>query len=71
MYLMMCTRPDITLAMGKMNMYMSNPRKVHWEVVKWILIYLKSIVDYGLLFDGLLDTIKSFFSYVDANYGEV
>lgn len=68
MYLMVCTRPDIALAMRKMSMYMSNPGKVHWEAVKWILRYLKSTVDYGLLFDGLLDNVKSLFGYVDVDY---
>lgn len=29
MYLMVCTRPDIALAMGKLSRYMSNPGKVH------------------------------------------
>ncbi|OAE32685.1 hypothetical protein AXG93_4085s1060 [Marchantia polymorpha subsp. ruderalis] len=29
MYLMVCTRPDIALAMGKVMSYMSNPGKVH------------------------------------------
>lgn len=54
-YLMMCTRSDIALAMDKVSSYRLNPGKVHWEAVKWILRYLKSTVDYGLLFDWLLD----------------
>ncbi|OAE29694.1 hypothetical protein AXG93_509s1470 [Marchantia polymorpha subsp. ruderalis] len=70
MYLMVCTRPDIAFAMGKVSRYMSNPGKVHWEAVKWILRYLKSTLDYGLLFDGLLDNAKSLFGYVDADYGQ-
>ena len=34
MYLMTCTRPDISLAMGKVSRYMSNLGKIHWEAVK-------------------------------------
>jgi hypothetical protein len=34
MYLMVYTRPKISLAMGKVSRYMSNPGKVHWEAVK-------------------------------------
>ena len=70
MYLMVCTRPDIALAMGKVSRYMSNPGKVHWEAVKWILRYLKSTKDYGLLFDGLSSNAKSLLGYVDADYGQ-
>jgi hypothetical protein len=52
MYLMTCTRPNISLAIGKVSRYMSNPGKVHWKAVKWILRYLKGTKDVGLLFDG-------------------
>ena len=41
MYVMICARLDITHAVGVVSRYMSNPRKQHWEVVKWILKYLK------------------------------
>lgn len=68
MYLMVCTRLDIALAMRKISRYMSNSGKVHSEVVKWIPRYLKSTVDNGLLFDGLLDNAKSLFGYVDAYF---
>ena len=29
-YLMSCTRPDITYAVNKLSIYMSNPRAKHW-----------------------------------------
>ncbi|XP_071909816.1 secreted RxLR effector protein 161-like [Coffea arabica] len=41
MYAMVCTRPDITHAVGVVNRYLSNPGKEHWNAVKWILRYLK------------------------------
>ncbi|OAE21677.1 hypothetical protein AXG93_4170s1180 [Marchantia polymorpha subsp. ruderalis] len=38
MYLMISTRPDnLAMAMGKISRYMSNPGKMQWEAVKWIL----------------------------------
>jgi ATP-binding cassette subfamily B (MDR/TAP) protein 1 len=37
MYTMICTRPDISHAVGVVSKYMSNPGKQHWEAVKWIL----------------------------------
>ena len=41
MYAMVCTRPDIGYAVGVVSRLMSNPRKEHWNAVKWILWYLK------------------------------
>jgi len=41
MYVMVCTRPDIAHAVGVVSRYMSNPGKQHWEVVKWIMRFLK------------------------------
>jgi hypothetical protein len=70
MYLMVCTRPDLAYAMGKVSRYMSNPGKVHWEAVKWILRYLKGTKDVGLLFDANSNNAKSLLGYVDADYGQ-
>ncbi|GKB24641.1 retrovirus-related pol polyprotein from transposon TNT 1-94 [Tanacetum coccineum] len=41
MYVMVCTRLDIAYAVGVVSRFMSNPRREHWEVVKWLLRYLK------------------------------
>ena len=70
MYLMVCTRPDLALAIGKVSRYMSNPGKVHWEAVKWILRYLKGTLDVGLLFDAKSDNARALLGYVDADYGQ-
>ena len=40
MYAMVCTRPDIAHAVKLVNIFMSRPRKQHWEAIKWILRYL-------------------------------
>jgi hypothetical protein len=52
MYAMVCTRPDIAHAVGVMSMYINNPGKEHWEVVKWILEYLRGIATHALCFGG-------------------
>jgi len=39
MYTMVCTRPNIAQVVEVVSKYMNNPRKGHWEVVKWILRY--------------------------------
>ncbi|GJZ23122.1 retrovirus-related pol polyprotein from transposon TNT 1-94 [Tanacetum coccineum] len=42
MYVMICTRPDISHAVGMVSMYMHNPGKGHWQAVKWILYQPKA-----------------------------
>ena len=37
MYVMVCTRPDISHAVGIVSRYMHNPGKGHLQAVKWIL----------------------------------
>ena len=41
MYVMVCTRPDIAYAVGVASRFLSNPRRHHWEAVKWIMRYLR------------------------------
>jgi ATP-binding cassette subfamily B (MDR/TAP) protein 1 len=52
MYAMVCTRPDIAKALGVVSRCISNPGKIHWEVVKWILRYLKGTSNHVLRFGG-------------------
>ena len=68
MYLMVCTRPDLAYAIGKVSRFMSNPGITHWEAVKWILRYIKGTLDHGLLFDG--NDSKTLVGYVDADYAQ-
>ncbi|GKC52308.1 retrovirus-related pol polyprotein from transposon TNT 1-94 [Tanacetum coccineum] len=51
MYVMICTRPDISHDVGMVSRYMHNPRKGHLQVVKWILRYIHNMVDVGLVFE--------------------
>ncbi|CAL9012342.1 unnamed protein product [Prunus brigantina] len=41
MYAMICTRPDITHAVGVVSRFLSKPSREHWNAVKWILRYLR------------------------------
>ena len=52
MYEMVCRRLDITHAVGVVSRYMNNPGKEHWEVVKWILRYLRGTATHELCFGG-------------------
>ncbi|KAE8732040.1 F-box/kelch-repeat protein [Hibiscus syriacus] len=51
MYAMVCTRPDISQALGVVSRYMHDPGEGHWQAVKWILRYLQQTVDVGLVFE--------------------
>lgn len=50
MYVMIGTRPDITHGVSLVSRFMSKPSKNHWNAVKWLLTYLKGIVDKGLAY---------------------
>ncbi|XP_062104441.1 secreted RxLR effector protein 161-like [Humulus lupulus] len=50
MYLMVCTRPDLSYAMSMLRKYMSNPGKPHWNAMKWTLRYLLGTTDIGLTY---------------------
>lgn len=52
MYAMMCTKLDISYAMGLVNRYQSNPGQKHGSAVKRILAYLKGTSNYSLYYQG-------------------
>ena len=52
MYAMLCKRPDICYAVGKVSRYQSNPGMGHWIVVRHILKYLMRTRDYMLVYSG-------------------
>ena len=79
MYAMVCTCPDIAHSVGVVSRFLANPGKQHWQVVKWILRYLKGTSHYCLCFgnpnivlegftdvdmDGDVDTRKSTIGYL-------
>ena len=51
MYAMLCTRPDVCLAISIVGRYQSNPGVDHWTVVKNILKYLKRTKDMFLVYE--------------------
>eukprot|EP00253_Pinus_taeda_P021617 PITA_21617 len=69
MYAMVCTRPDITYAVGVLSKFMSKPGKEHWTTVKWVFRYLHGTSDYGLCYQGRqgLDRVLDIRGFVDAD----
>jgi len=50
MYAMVYTLPDIAYSVSLVSIFMSNPRKVHWQSLKWILRYIKGSLGKGLAY---------------------
>ena len=68
MYAMVCTRPDLSQAVSMVSRYMHDPGKGHWEVVRWILQYIKDIVDVALVFEKDDGGKQERTGYVDSDY---
>jgi len=52
MYDMVCTRPDIAYSVSLVSRFMSNPGKVHWKALEWIMRYIKGSLGNGLVYGG-------------------
>jgi len=65
MYLMSCTRPDISYAVSKLSSYTSNPSKEHWSALTRVLRYLRHTRDYGLYYTRYPSVLEG---YTDANW---
>ena len=63
MYAMLCTRPDVCLAISLAGRYQSNPGVDHWTAVKNIL---KSTKDMFLIYGGDKELVVN--GYVDARF---
>ena len=50
MYAQVCTRPDITYAVGVLVRYQSNPGMDHWRAAKKVMRYLQGTKDYMLMY---------------------
>ena len=68
MYAMVCTRPDISQAVGVVSRYMHDPGRGHWQAVKWILRYIHNTVDVGLVFEQENPLSQSLIGYCDSDY---
>jgi hypothetical protein len=65
MYLSVCTRPDISQAVGALARYMSAPQKQHWDAARQVLRYVKGSTGFGITFGGGDRGLKG---YCDADY---
>jgi ATP-binding cassette subfamily B (MDR/TAP) protein 1 len=65
MYVMVCSRPNLSHALSVVSRYMANPGKEHWKAVQWVFRYLrrtsKARLQFGHSKIGLV-------GYVDSDY---
>ena len=50
MYAMVYTRLDLAHVVSVVSKFLSNPRRMHWDVVKWIFRYLRGTTDHDIIF---------------------
>ena len=68
MYAMVCTRADIAYAVNVVSRFMSNPGKLHWDAVKWVMRYLKGTLDHGLMYGKSKHEVCEVRGYVDSDF---
>ena len=66
MYAMLCTRPNMCLAISLVDRYQSNRGVDNWRAVKNILKYLKRNKDMFLVYGGDKELVVN--GYVDASF---
>jgi hypothetical protein len=52
MYVIVCTRPDISHVVGVSRRYMSIPKNEHWTIVKRVFTYFCGMEDYAICYQG-------------------
>ena len=67
MYMMLCTRPDLSHAISLTSRFMADPGSEHLQALKWILKYLVGTQDLGLLFGTQKDEYV-LIGYCDSDY---
>ena len=65
LYLSVCTRPDISQALGVLARHMAKPRMEHWTAAKAVLRYLAGTLTYGIPSRQTNTTVGG---YSDAEY---
>jgi len=66
-YLMTCTRPDLSWTVSKLSQYLSNPNEQHWSTVKHVMRYLKGTIDSELCYKKSEENLK-LVAYSDADW---
>lgn len=68
MFAAICTRPDISFAVGQVAQFCNNPSRVHWEATKRILAYLKGTMDHGIVYRQVSSEENVLVAFSDADF---
>ena len=66
LYIMIGTRPDITIAVTKLAQFSVNPSKEHMSKAQHVVRYLNSTKNYRMVFNGSLDA--GLIAYTDSDW---
>jgi len=67
MYLSICTRPDISYAVNSLSQFNNNFGNEHWIAAKRILRYIKSTLDYDIMYTRSDNPV---IGYVDTDWAD-
>jgi hypothetical protein len=68
MFLMCCTRPDISYAVNSLSQFSSNPDQSHKNALKHLLRYIKGTTHYGITYHGTKGGQPCPVGYCDADW---
>lgn len=69
MYLLICTRPDLSFTVNVLSRFVNKNNKQVWEYLRRVLRYLKGTINLKLTFRKNLDSdVKILTGYVDADW---
>jgi len=60
------TRPDLTFSVNMLTRFAYNPGITHWNVLKYVLTYIKGTKHYGITYKG--GSSPKPIKYVDSDY---
>ena len=60
MYVMMCTRPDVSYVLSVTSKFQANPGESYWKAVKNILKYLRRTKDLFMIYGGAKLQVRGF-----------
>jgi len=67
-YIMTCTRPDLSYVITKLSQYMNNPNQAHLNLARNVLRYLKGSIDERLYFRKSSEPLR-IFGFCDSDWG--
>ena len=67
MYLMISIISDLAFSISLLSRFMSNPGKIHWEALKYLLRYIKGSTNIGLIYKKKCD-VFNLVGYEDSDF---